>query len=203
MVDIQILNSKIQRLLECSVYSIELIEKIEIEINAFNTKESLAIIDLIKQNLKNEDIKALNSILEILYSTYNFDGKEEEIISTGLIETLTELTRLYYEFGNPSIETSYCLIFDIFFHNPGLILEFDYKMKNPLIDEIKKISEIKYSLDRRSDGDLLIALQKIISLSFYFGEEEGKELLETNFLNHFDKFVVGCAKDELRTNLLG
>ncbi|WP_316635116.1 hypothetical protein [uncultured Flavobacterium sp.] len=201
MTEIQILNSKIQRLLEYNVYSMELIEKIEMEINAFNTNESLAILDLIKLNIKNEDIKSLNSILGVLYSTYNFDGKIEQKISAKLTETLAELTRLYCEFGNPNIESSYYLIFDIFFHNPGLIQESDYKMENSLINEIKKISEIKYSLDRCSDGDLLIALQKIIDISFYFGDELGKELLETNFLNHFDKFIVECAKNELKTNL--
>lgn len=201
MTDIQILNSKIQRLLEENAYSIELIEKIEIEINTLNTKESLAILDLIKQNVNNKNIKLLNSILGILFSIYDFDGETEQIISAKLTETLAELTRLYCEFGNPSIETSYYLIFDIFFHNPGLIQELDPKIENPLINEIKKISEIKYSLDKTKDSDLLMALQKIIDISFYFGEKLGKEILENNFLNHFDKFISECAKDELKANL--
>lgn len=201
MTEIEILNSKIQRLLEHNVYSIELIEKIEIEINALNTKESLAILDLIGLNIKNEDIKSLNSILGILFSTYNFDGKIEQKIGFKLTETLAELTRLYYELGDSKIETSYYLIFDIFFHNPGLIEEVDYKMENPLINEIKKISELKYSLDKGKDSDLLLALQKIIDVSFYFGDESGRELLENNFLNHFDKFIIECAKEELKTNL--
>ena len=201
MTEIQILNSKIQRLLEENAYSIELIEKIETEINALNTKESLAILDLIKQNVNNENIKLLNSILGILFSIYDFDGETEQIISSKLTETLAELTRLYCEFGNPSIETSYYLIFDIFFHNPGLIQELNPKIENPLINEIKKISQIKYSLDKTEDSDLLLALQKIIDISFYFGDELGKELLENNFLNHFDKFIIECAKDELKVNL--
>lgn len=118
-----------------------------------------------------------------------------------MTETLAELTQLYYELGDSKIETSYYLIFDIFFHNPGLIQEVDYKMENPLINEIKKISELKYSLDKGKDSDLLLALQKIIDVSFYFGDQSGKELLENNFLNHFDKFIVECAKEELKTNL--
>jgi hypothetical protein len=201
MTEIQGLNSKIQELISSNVFSGELIDKIEGEINALNTKESLAILDLIKLNIKNKDIRSLNSILEILFSTYNFDGKIEQKIGIKLTETLTELTRLYYELGDSKIETSYYLIFDIFFHNPALIQEVDYKMENPLINEIKKISELKYSLDKGTDSDLLLALQKIIDVSFYFGDESGKELLENNFLNHFDKFIVECAKEELKTNL--
>lgn len=201
MTEIQGLNSKIQELISSNVFSGELIDKIEGEINALNTKESLAILDLIKLNIKNKDIRSLNSILEILFSTYNFDGKIEQKIGIKLTETLTELTRLYYELGDSKIETSYYLIFDIFFHNPALIQEVDYKMENPLINEIKKISELKYSLDKGTDSDLLLALQKIIDVSFYFGDKSGKELLENNFLNHFDKFIVECAKKELKTNL--
>jgi hypothetical protein len=200
MTEIHDLNSKIQELIKCNVFSEELMDKIEGEINVFDKKKSL-ILDLIKLNIKEVDIKLLNYILEILFSTYNFDGKIEQKISVELTETLTVLTRLYNEFGIPNIETSYYLIFDIFFHNPGLIEQLNPKMRNALINEIKKISKLKYPIDKSKDSDLLMALQKIIDITFYFGEQQGKEIIEINFLNHFDTFIVACAKDELSINL--
>ena len=201
MTEIQHLNSKIQELMKCNVFSEELIDKIGKEIDAFDINEPLIILDLIKLNIKNEDIRSLNSILEILFSTYNFDGKTEQKISVALTETLSSLTQFYNKLKNPNIETSYYLIFDIFFHNPGLIEELNHKMRDSLIYEIKKISKFKYSIDKSKDSDLLMALQKIIEVSFYFGEQQGKKILEINFLNHFDTFIIACAKDELETNL--
>jgi len=199
--EIQNLNNKIQKLLKEKSYSLELINEIEIEINAFGKEKALTIIDLLKFNLNNEDVKSLHSILQVLFSTYNFDGETEQKINLALIEVLSKLSELYLLSGNLTIETCYYVIFDIYFHNTGLIDELDLKMNKSLISEIEKISRFKYSKDEKRDSDLLMALQKIIDITFYFGDELGEEILKNNFLNHFDEFIVLCAKDELQTNL--
>ncbi|WP_299257935.1 hypothetical protein [uncultured Aquimarina sp.] len=200
MTNIQELNNKIKDLQKSKAYSVELLEEIESEIKNWNKNEELTILDLIKLNLFRSDIKSLNSILGILYSTYNFDGEIEEKVSIELINTLNILTDTHHEIDKQNVEYSYYLIFDIYFHNPGLIEELNSKQVNDLTKEIKKISKLEYSIDKSKDSDLLIAIQKIIDLTYYFGKDKAEVILKSYFLTHFDDFVKDCAEIELKRN---
>lgn len=200
MTKIQVLNNKIKDLLKSKPYSIELLKEIESEIKISDNSGRLAILDLIKLNLNNGEIKSLNSILGILLSTYNFDGKIEQEISIELTNALNALTQNYYELDKVSVEFSYYLIFDIYVHNPGLIEELNTENEDRLLSEIRKISRIKYSAEKRKSSDLLIALQKIIDFAYYFEKIKAEKMLKSHFLTHFDEFIRACAEDELEIN---
>ncbi|WP_239761841.1 hypothetical protein [Tenacibaculum finnmarkense] len=197
---IQVLNNKIFELVETKGYSGKLIDEIELEIENWNENKKLTILDLVKFNLTTGDIKSLNFILGILFSTYNFDGEIEQKISVELTNTLNSLTQNHYELNKSYVEFSYYLIFDIYFHNAGLIEELNNENTKLLIREIEKIGKIEYSIDKSKDSDLLMALQKIIDLVYYFEKDKAEEILKSNFLTHFDEFVRDCAKDELKIN---
>lgn len=198
MTKIQVLNNKIFELASSKDYSTELINEIELEIENWNENGKMTILDLIKFNLANGDIKSLNFILGILFSTYDFDGKIEEKISNELISTLGLLTQTHYIQNKSKVEFSYYLIFDIYFHNPGLIEELNLEQKDDLIKEIADISKIKYLPEKSTSSDLLLVLQKIIDLAYYFEKEKAETILKSYFLTHFDEFIIDCAKDELK-----
>ena len=178
----------------------DITKQIEAELKTLKKDKAVDISDLLLFNLNNKDLKGVNAMLGFLMAVYDFEGDEEQIISLALIKILAKLTPLYRKSGNLEIETLYYLIFDIIFQNTGLIEELDLKAKEALIFEIIEISKLKYSEDKSKDSDLLMALQMIINISFYFGDEKGREILEENFMNHFDPFIIACAKDELEIN---
>ncbi|UUF15852.1 MULTISPECIES: hypothetical protein [Flavobacterium] len=197
---IQVLNDRIQKLFMSGSYSMDITKQIETELKAIKKEKGAAISELLLFNLNNEDLTGVNAVLGFLMAAYDFEGEEEQIISLALIKILAKLTPVYRKSGNLKIETLYYLIFDIIFQNTGLIDELDLKTKEALIFEIIEISKLKYSEDKSKDSDLLMALQMIINISFYFGDEKGREILEENFMNHFDPFIIACAKDELEIN---
>lgn len=197
---IQVLNDRVQKLFRSGSFSMDITKQIEAELKTLKKERAVAISDLLLFNLNNKDLKGVNAMVGFLMAVYDFEGDEEQIISLALIKILAKLTPLYRKSGNLEIETLYYLIFDIIFQNTGLIEELDLKSKEALICEIIEISKLKYSEDKPKDSDLLMALQKIIDIGFYFGDEKGKEMLKSGFLNHFDEFIAGCAKDEFETN---
>lgn len=194
------LNNKILGLLKSKPYSLELIEEIESEIKTFDNFKKPKILDLINLNLDNGHIKSLNSILGILYSTYDFEGEIEQKISSELIKVLNVLTETHYGLDKANVEFSYYLIFDIYFHNPGLIEGLGAEQTNDLIKEIADISNIKYPAEKSKSSDLIMALQKIIDVTSYFGKEVAELILKSYFLTHFDEFIKGCAEDQLKLN---
>jgi len=161
-----------------------------------NTKCS-ALEFILDLNLKNRDLKKAQFWICFIFSTYDFENNDERKISLKLINILDVYLKEYNLLDTGSIEFSFYVIFDTYFHQPGLITELKRHETKLLIDQIYKITKIKYSLEKSTSSDLLLSLQKIITFVMYFGETEGKLILENYFKTHFDEFIRECTNDEL------
>lgn len=199
MENLQALNKRIIKLFLEKPSSIERTKKILSEINAYYANQSeLVILDLVFLNLNANKIDFVNNYLATLFSTYNLDGEIEATASVGLINILHKLSEEHLPLERLKVEFSYYLIFDIYFHNPGLIKQLTSKQVDRLIKEIKKIVEIKYL--PQSDGYLIMTLEVIIDISFYFEKAKAENIIKSYFLTHPDKHLQKLAHQELKLN---
>ncbi len=157
--------------------------KIEKTLDLFDENRGNTLSFLIDENIKNNDYQRLDSTVRVIYSIYEFEDEEERKISLKIIEAIKWLIGFYQANKEVCLHSNFYNIFDLYFHNPGLIQELNLEEQKKLFELLPEIAKINYSEDL---GFELIN-RKILGCLVYFSNALGLKQSKDNYRSIFEE----------------